>query len=180
MPAADPRGPARAVIDTNVCLDLFVFEDPVTQPLLDALRAGAMVALTRGDCREEWRRVLRYPRLGLSGADCERMEKAYDALFVDSMETDVHAAIHAGRAPRCTDPDDQKFLELARASAAACLITRDRALLRLDRTSRRRGLCAILTPAAWARAVRQAGPRGLAATSPRDGHAGRGGFTAPR
>lgn len=157
MPVADPRDPVRVVIDTNVCLDLLVFEDPATQPLLDALHAGAMVAATCGDCRGEWHRVLRYPRLGLSETDGARLEKAYDALFINDLMSDVYASVHADRVPRCADPDDQKFLELAWKSGAACLITRDKALLRLDRASRRRGLCAISTPAAWLRAPGQAG-----------------------
>jgi predicted nucleic acid-binding protein len=33
----------------------------------------------------------------------------------------------------CADPDDQKFLELARAAGAHALVTRDRALLVLRR-----------------------------------------------
>jgi predicted nucleic acid-binding protein len=35
--------------------------------------------------------------------------------------------------PVCRDPDDQKFLELAAAAKADCLVTRDRDLLRLTR-----------------------------------------------
>jgi predicted nucleic acid-binding protein len=48
--------------------------------------------------------------------------------------------------PRCTDCDDQKFLELARDSAADWLVTADKALLRLARRDRLRGLFRILTP----------------------------------
>ena len=38
-----------------------------------------------------------------------------------------------GRLPRCKDPDDQKFLELAFAANADILISKDRALLELAR-----------------------------------------------
>jgi hypothetical protein len=48
--------------------------------------------------------------------------------------------------PRCRDPDDQKFLELARACRADLLLTRDRALLELARRTPFR----IVTPRAWA------------------------------
>ena len=33
--------------------------------------------------------------------------------------------------PKCSDPDDQKLLELAYAARADCLVTRDQALLAL-------------------------------------------------
>jgi predicted nucleic acid-binding protein len=35
--------------------------------------------------------------------------------------------------PRCSDPDDQKFIELAAASRAQGLISKDRAVLKLRR-----------------------------------------------
>jgi predicted nucleic acid-binding protein len=35
--------------------------------------------------------------------------------------------------PRCSDPDDQKFLALAQDAAADWLLTRDKAILRLKR-----------------------------------------------
>jgi hypothetical protein len=48
--------------------------------------------------------------------------------------------------PRCADRDDQKFLELARDSGADWLVTADKALLKLARRDRLRGLFRILTP----------------------------------
>ena len=59
--------------------------------------------------------------------------------------------IEAGEAPklpRCKDRDDQKFLELARDAGADWLVTADKALLRLARGGRLRGLFRILTPEA--------------------------------
>lgn len=50
--------------------------------------------------------------------------------------------------PRCRDPDDQKFLELARDGAADFLVTKDKALLKLRRISRDPGGFRIVTPAA--------------------------------
>jgi predicted nucleic acid-binding protein len=35
--------------------------------------------------------------------------------------------------PRCSDPDDQKFIELAAASGAQGLVSKDRAVLKLRR-----------------------------------------------
>ncbi|MBW8810763.1 MAG: PIN domain-containing protein, partial [Lysobacter sp.] len=51
--------------------------------------------------------------------------------------------------PRCADPDDQKFLELALAANARWLLSRDHALLVLGRRTARAGLFEILTARAW-------------------------------
>jgi len=50
---------------------------------------------------------------------------------------------------RCSDGDDQKFIDLAVASGAIWLISRDRAVLRLARRASAFGL-AIVTPERWA------------------------------
>ena len=52
--------------------------------------------------------------------------------------------------PRCRDPDDQRFLELARDAGAAALVTRDRELLRLARRTMRMARFDVLTPESWA------------------------------
>ena len=50
------------------------------------------------------------------------------------MRVDVVApAAERARLPACRDPDDQKFLEAALAVRADWLITKDRALLELER-----------------------------------------------
>jgi predicted nucleic acid-binding protein len=54
------------------------------------------------------------------------------------------------RLPDCRDPDDQKFLELARACGADFLVSRDRALLEIGRRKGRPLPFAIVTPAALA------------------------------
>lgn len=51
--------------------------------------------------------------------------------------------------PRCADPDDQKFLQLALAAGASWLLSKDKELLKLDRRTRRAGLFAILLPQDW-------------------------------
>jgi len=48
---ASPAAAApRIVLDTNVCLDLFVFRDPRWNALLTALNNGDIEAVTREDC----------------------------------------------------------------------------------------------------------------------------------
>ena len=139
--------PAKPIIlDTNVCLDLFVFHDPRWAPLLAALESGAVRAVTRADCRDEYRIVLHYPHLPLDEASRARAAERFDALIPV-----VAPAARAVRLPVCTDRDDQKFLELARDADAAILVTKDKALLKLARRTARDGLFRIMPPEAWVR-----------------------------
>jgi predicted nucleic acid-binding protein len=52
------------------------------------------------------------------------------------------------RFPRCSDASDQKFIDLALSHPARCLLTHDRALLKLARPLHRAGIV-VGTPAAW-------------------------------
>ncbi|HVL74628.1 MAG TPA: PIN domain-containing protein [Noviherbaspirillum sp.] len=137
--------PKRIVLDTNICLDLFVFCDPRWNALLAALESGAVQAVTRADCRTEWIRVLDYPHLPLDDHSRAQAMSRFDALIP------VVPSEPAGTAPLplCKDPDDQKFLELARDAGAAQLITKDKALLKLARKTARAGMFEILPPERW-------------------------------
>ena len=140
--------PPRIVLDTNACLDLWVFDDPRAAGLLAALQAGAVQAVTNGACRDEWLRVLHYPQLRLSAAARDAHAGAYDAL-VQCLDDDIASPPPGATLPRCADPDDQKFLQLALASGARWLVSRDGDVLALGRRTRRDGLFAILSPQAW-------------------------------
>ncbi|HWV62637.1 MAG TPA: putative toxin-antitoxin system toxin component, PIN family [Oxalicibacterium sp.] len=143
--------PKRVVLDTNVCLDLFVFRDPRWTMLLDALQSGRLEAVTREDCRKEWHLVLRYPHLKLDDDRRTATMAEFDALIHchPIPQQTKEKAEEAVRLPLCKDKDDQKFLELARDIRADVLITKDKALLKLARKTRRDGLFAIMTPEAW-------------------------------
>lgn len=139
--------PKRIVLDTNVCLDLFVFRDPRWTRLLDAMKTGQVVALTRDDCRKEWSIVLGYPHLKLDDAARVQVTAEFDALI--SCQPLIVTEEAPVKLPVCKDKDDQKFLELSRDVQADVLITKDKALLKLARKTRRDGLFAIMTPEAW-------------------------------
>ena len=142
-----PAPPKRIVLDTNVCLDLFVFQDPRWAPLLAALESGAVEAVTRADCRDEYLAVLRYPHLPLDEASRAEAAERFDALLRVVAPDAKHV-----RLPVCTDRDDQKFLEIARDAEAQVLITKDKALLKLARRTARDGLFKIMLPEAWLKA----------------------------
>jgi putative PIN family toxin of toxin-antitoxin system len=138
----------RIVLDTNVCLDLFVFRDPLCSHLLAALRSGAVQAVTREDCRDEWRKVLHYPQLPIDDQLRPTVSDAFDAL-IELLPPEASTVDDAACLPRCADPDDQKFLELAFASQARWLLSKDKELLKLDRRTSNTGLFSIRLPQLW-------------------------------
>jgi putative PIN family toxin of toxin-antitoxin system len=134
----------RIVIDTNVCLDLFVFNDPRWGELLGAIENGTVEAITRADCRDEYHIVLHYPHLPLDQQSRPLAAARFDALIK------LVAPPQSGvRLPVCTDKDDQKFLELARDAQADVLITKDKALLKLARRLAREGMFKVMLPEKW-------------------------------
>jgi putative PIN family toxin of toxin-antitoxin system len=139
-----PAPAKRIVLDTNVCLDLFVFNDPRWAGLLAALESGAVQAITRADCRDEYLIVLHYKHLPLDEASRPLSAASFDRLIkVVAPEPKLV------RLPVCTDKDDQKFLEVARDGAAEILITKDKALLKLARKTANAGMFRIMVPEAW-------------------------------
>ncbi|MBD8882005.1 MULTISPECIES: PIN domain-containing protein [Rhodanobacter] len=146
--------PPRLVLDTNVCLDLFVFGDAQCLALREALRAGTVEAVTDAVCRDEWLKVLGYPQLALDAVRRDLAIAAFDACLrmLPEMERRPSPALPA--LPRCADPDDQKFLELAQACGAQWLLSRDNELLKLARRARRDHGFGIATPLDWSRAGR--------------------------
>ena len=149
MSGEAPEAAPRIVLDTNVCLDLLLFRDPHCALLAAALAGGRLVALGNDRTGAEWRRVLAYPALGLDAAAQARLVAAWDARTTRLAWTPAPAL---PALPRCKDPDDQVFLELAAAGGARWLLSRDRHLLALAGRCRRSRGFDIATPEAWAAA----------------------------
>lgn len=136
------------VLDTNVCLDLFLFADSAVAGLHEQLRHGTFRAYYSDETREEWRRVLGYAVWKLDENRQQRLLDEFDGLLG---RLDVQDSLTSGVAlPTCRDSDDQKFLQLAAALPACVLLSKDRDLLKLARSCRRKLGFAILTPNAWA------------------------------
>lgn len=138
----------RVVLDTNVCLDLFLFGDSMCSHLLAAIQRGEVQAVTRDDCRDEWLRVLHYPQLPIDDGNRPALVAAFDANVVHLTEEQLVMPEDA-RLPLCGDPDDQKFMELALAAGASWLLSKDNELLKLDRRVRAAGLFSIRLPQQW-------------------------------
>ena len=116
------------VLDTNVVLDLLHFDDGVARPVLAALQSGRVCCVATRQTLDELRRVLAYPEFALDPARQAAILERYQAMSL--MVETVAASVEM---PLCSDPDDQKFLELAAASHAQGLVSKDRALLKLRR-----------------------------------------------
>jgi putative PIN family toxin of toxin-antitoxin system len=136
------RVPLKLVLDTNVWIDWLVFNDPGIAPLSAAHRDGRVTIAIDDACLQELEAVLAYTEFQLS-----------DVQQDDHLKEAVRCTLRYNQrsglpSPRCSDPDDQKFLTLALDAAADWLLTRDNALLRLNRRLEARG-CRIGSPAQW-------------------------------
>jgi putative PIN family toxin of toxin-antitoxin system len=114
------------VLDTNVVLDLWVFDDATVRSLAHALEAGTVTAWADEGTLRELEYVLAYPSFGLDAAAQRRVLDVYRGL--------VRVAPEAPDAPlptlpRCRDRDDQKFLVLAARVGAAWLVSKDKRVL---------------------------------------------------
>jgi putative PIN family toxin of toxin-antitoxin system len=143
-----PATPLRVAFDTNVLLSLYAFSDSRFRVLREAVREGVLISLTSPACHAEWERVLTYRALRL---DPQRRVAAAIALAGECEW--VHAPQPGYLLPRCKDPDDQKFLELARDGRAHYLVSLDRALLGLAQKRPLRDHLRILTPQAMQRVI---------------------------
>ncbi|WP_116134994.1 putative toxin-antitoxin system toxin component, PIN family [Trinickia diaoshuihuensis] len=138
MPYSDAEGVnavPRVVLDSNVWIDILVFDDPATRPILAALERGDLAATIDARCFAELAHVLDYPQFVARAVDKAAALAAVRRLAALMPEQAVPA--ESAPLPKCRDRDDQKFLELAHAAKADWLVSKDRALLKLNkRTSR--------------------------------------------
>jgi putative PIN family toxin of toxin-antitoxin system len=119
----------RLALDTQVWLDWLVFDDPSTLALRALLAADRAEIFIDEACEAELERVLAY-RLGRRTLEEQERTRVLARCRALAKRAELGVIEHAAL-PLCSDPDDQKLLELARASRADCLVTRDQALLSL-------------------------------------------------
>ena len=122
----------KIVIDTNIWLDMLVFDDPRTRRLAALLQAPSQVQPLSSDAmRAELADVIARPQFALDETRRTALLARYDAVVVPAP-----AALDC-RVP-CRDPDDRKFLDLAIGRRTAWLLSRDRALLAARKTAWKR------------------------------------------
>jgi putative PIN family toxin of toxin-antitoxin system len=131
------------VLDTNAVLDWLVFRDPVMAALVRHLEAGTVRWLGCPSMREEFARTLGYRKLQKWSPDHSQALASYDRWV-----TPADAPPKSASSMRCADPDDQVFIDLALASRARWLISKDRAVLKLARRASPLGV-SILQPKDW-------------------------------
>ncbi len=149
-------GTPRVVLDSNVWIDILVFDDIATRPIHAALANGALDAVIDARCLAELAHVLDYPHLARRPFD-----KAMALAAVARLATLTDVAAEEPNTPplpKCKDRDDQKFLELAHAARADWLVSKDRALLKLDKRAFRDFGFRIAQPAPFAAACGLAMP----------------------
>ncbi|MDB5930993.1 MAG: hypothetical protein JWR60_2700 [Polaromonas sp.] len=122
-------GRQTVVIDTNVILDIFVFADAAARPVRQALEAGQLDWIATEPMRGELARVLAYPqivpRLAFYQLSADEVLAGFDR-HARLLEVAAKARL------TCSDPDDQKFIDLA-VAGQALLLSRDRHVLSMSK-----------------------------------------------
>lgn len=126
------------VLDTNIVLDAFVFNDPLAQSLKQALDAGQLKWLATPAMRDELARVLDYPKIMARLAFYQISASA----VLDEFDVQVQLVAVAPKASvTCRDPDDQKFIDLA-VTHQSILLSKDGAVLCMAKRLRHLGVLA--------------------------------------
>ena len=119
--------PRPLILDTNVVLDMLIFDDPHIPPIRELVADGQLRWIADRAQRIELERVLQYsqiaPRVAFYGKTVEGALAAFDAAVEYVPEAQKIRLT-------CTDPDDQHFLDLASAHQAL-LVSKDKAVLKL-------------------------------------------------
>ena len=131
----------RLVIDTNVLVSALIFKDSRHLPLRDAWRQKRITPLLSIATYRELKHVLGYAMFKLE--DHQIAEAiALIGPFIEWVTIDAELA---ATLPKCSDRDDQKFLQVAMCGEAAALLSYDRALLKMNRKLP----FPVLTPEVW-------------------------------
>ena len=131
----------RLVIDTNVLVSALIFKDSRHLPLREAWQQKRITPLMSINTYRELKHVLGYPMFKLE--DQQILEAV--ALIGPYIEWVTIDAERAATLPKCSDRDDQKFLQVALCGGAVALLSYDQALLKM-----KRGLpFPVLKPEGW-------------------------------
>jgi putative PIN family toxin of toxin-antitoxin system len=113
------------VFDTNVLLDLFVFNDFRVLHLKQALVEKKIDAIASQKTLEEFADVISRPLFSLEMAEQEKILLQWKSLARLMNDQSLLQSPW-----RCQDPDDQIFLDLAFSAKPCTLISKDNAVLK--------------------------------------------------
>jgi putative PIN family toxin of toxin-antitoxin system len=113
------------VFDTNVLLDIFVFNDFRALHLKQALIEGKIDALATASTLEEFADVIARPLFALDEAQQDKIRLQWHGLARILDDTSLIKGPWV-----CQDPDDQVFLDLAYTARPCYLVSKDNAVLR--------------------------------------------------
>ena len=138
--------PRLVVLDSQAIFDWLVFANPICATWDAALSSGAWKWIFTSATKAEFDFVA---AKGFGAGRPVPFEAVADAWSRLAHEVPVPAPLGADRRIGCSDPDDQKFIDLAIAAGAHTLVSRDKALLKLKKKAVSRHGLLIVAPADW-------------------------------
>jgi hypothetical protein len=146
--ASSPRAdnPRLVVLDSQAIFDWLVFRNPICGAWDAAFSGVQWKWIFTSSTKAEFDFVA---AKGFGEARPVPFEAVAGAWARLAHEVPEPAPLGADRRIGCSDPDDQKFIDLAIAVRAHTLVSRDKALLKLRRKAWARHGLAIVTPADW-------------------------------
>jgi len=117
----------RVVLDTNILLDLFYFKDKSVTYLFECLKTEQVQGFTCELIWEELEEVLARKPFNQTVEEVNYIRSNYQNLLTWQAPQRNNSGI------KCSDPDDQIFVELAVELAPCYLITKDKDLLVLQK-----------------------------------------------
>ncbi len=113
------------VFDTNVLLDLFIFNDFRALHLKQALLEQKIDALASPKTLEEFADVISRPLFSLEATEQKKILQQWGSLASVLSNQSLLSSPW-----RCQDPDDQVFLDLAYTARPCTLISKDHEVLK--------------------------------------------------
>ena len=114
------------ILDTNILLDILVFDEELAHPLREALEMKSVDAVSTPRMINEFLDVIARPQFELSAGDQKTIANQWSSWcrMVDDESLQI--------APwKCRDRDDQVFINLSYSLRPATLISKDKQVLKL-------------------------------------------------
>ena len=123
------------VLDTNILLDVLVFDDSRAHPLRAGLIAGSLDAVATDKTLAEFLDVIGREQFSLP------QEKQHEIMFQwRSWSRLINDAVLEVAPWKCKDRDDQVFINLAYTLKPAILISKDKMVLKIAKRAQKDGV----------------------------------------